>query len=83
MSSPGYVFSASDLGGTDKQWMTLVIHPGPPGDAGPSSLDWVLMGDTGLSPSSADTLAHLSSSAYSLNPNQRSHWGTICFQANE
>jgi hypothetical protein len=41
------------------------------------------MGDTGLSPSSADTLTHLSSPAYSLNPTQRSHWGTICFQANE
>lgn len=63
--------------------MTLVIHPGPPGDAGPSSLDWVLMGDTGLSSSSPDTLTHLHSLEYSNNPSQRSHWGTICFQANE
>lgn len=60
-----------------------MIHPGPPGDAGPSSLDWALMGDTGDSPSSADTLIHLESREYSLNPTQRSHWGTICFQANE
>lgn len=28
--------------------MTLIIHPGPPGDAGPSALDWLLIGDNGF-----------------------------------
>src|SRR5258708_823440 len=28
-------------------YLTLIIHPGPPGDVGPSALDWVLMGDDG------------------------------------
>ena len=30
-----------------EKYMTLIVHPGPPGDAGPSALDWVLMGDDG------------------------------------
>ncbi|KAG8427580.1 RNA polymerase II C-terminal domain kinase beta subunit [Metarhizium acridum] len=28
-------------------YLTLIVHPGPPGDAGPSALDWMLMGDDG------------------------------------
>lgn len=62
------------------QWITLVIHPGPPGDAGPSSLDWVLMGDTGRESDSSAALTSLLTQPVS---SLRSHWGTICFQANE
>ncbi|KAM7209915.1 hypothetical protein V8F06_014703, partial [Rhypophila decipiens] len=29
------------------QFLTLIIHPGPPGDVGPSALDWLLVGDGG------------------------------------
>ncbi|KAM7182856.1 hypothetical protein V8F33_013966 [Rhypophila sp. PSN 637] len=29
------------------QFLTLIIHPGPPGDVGPSALDWLLVGDDG------------------------------------
>lgn len=25
--------------------MTLIVHPGPPGDRGPSSLDWLILGE--------------------------------------
>ncbi|WVQ75223.1 hypothetical protein IAR50_004835 [Cryptococcus sp. DSM 104548] len=64
------------------RWITLVVHPGPPGDAGPSSLDWVLLGDNGSIPSSSDLLPALLSSLPSPVA-QRSHWGTICFQATE
>ncbi|WWC95295.1 hypothetical protein V866_002156 [Kwoniella sp. B9012] len=66
------------------KWITLVVHPGPPGDAGPSSLDWVLMGDDGsiTDPTQAlDTL--INTSTADRESTQRSHWGTICFQANE
>jgi hypothetical protein len=61
----------------------LVVHPGPPGDAGPSSLDWVLLGDTGRYESSADTLTALLSADIPSPIIQRSHWGSIVFQANE
>ena len=60
-------------------YMTLVVHPGPPGDAGLSSLDWVLMGDDG---SVADSVQLLES----LNGNcglGRSHWGVTVLQATE
>lgn len=30
--------------------MTLIVHPGAPGDAGPSALDFVLAGDSGKEP---------------------------------
>ncbi|KAK4553458.1 hypothetical protein LTR86_009515 [Recurvomyces mirabilis] len=30
-----------------EKYLTFIIHPGPPGDAGPSALDYVLMGDDG------------------------------------
>jgi hypothetical protein len=29
------------------KYMTLVIHPGAPGDGGPSALDFVIMGEDG------------------------------------
>ncbi|ORX38056.1 hypothetical protein BD324DRAFT_650589 [Kockovaella imperatae] len=66
------------------RWTTLVVHPGPPGDAGPSSLDWVLLGDNGSdadSTSALNTLLNTSSTSWSGE--RRSHWGTIVFQANE
>nr|ODN95437.1 methionyl-tRNA formyltransferase [Cryptococcus depauperatus CBS 7855] len=59
-------------------WITLIIHPGPPGDAGPSSLDWVLLGDTGESAAPPAVLESIP-----VPVPQRSHWGTICFQATE
>nr|WVH01972.1 protein tyrosine phosphatase-like protein [Naematelia aurantialba] len=62
-----------------KRWITLVVHPGPPGDAGPSSLDWMLLGDDGTS--GAEALAELLDPAHV--PTYRSHWGAIVFQANE
>ncbi|WRT69405.1 uncharacterized protein IL334_006389 [Kwoniella shivajii] len=66
------------------KWITLVVHPGPPGDAGPSSLDWVLMGDDGSIPDSTEALdILLDKSTSERESTQRSHWGTICFQANE
>lgn len=39
--------------------MTLIIHPGPPGDAGPSALDWLLMGDDGSIEDAAQALRYL------------------------
>ncbi|KAK8849425.1 hypothetical protein IAR55_004757 [Kwoniella newhampshirensis] len=66
------------------RWITLVVHPGPPGDAGPSSLDWVLLGDDGTTADSSVALTNLLARSTSDGQlNQRSHWGTICFQANE
>lgn len=59
-------------------YLTLIIHPGPPGDAGPSALDWVLMGDDG---SEADADALLSRPA--LSEAGRSHWGVTVLQAVE
>ncbi|KAF5022830.1 hypothetical protein F66182_5124 [Fusarium sp. NRRL 66182] len=58
------------------QYLTLIIHPGPPGDAGPSALDWVLMGDDGTVQES-DKL--LDSQAWSRTG--RSHWGVTVLQA--
>lgn len=59
-------------------YFTLIIHPGPPGDAGPSALDWVLMGDDG---SVADADQLLKTSAWSLTG--RPHWGVTVLQAVE
>ena len=59
-------------------YLTLIIHPGPPGDAGPSALDWVLMGDDG---SFADADQLLKENAWSLAG--RSHWGVTVLQAVE
>jgi hypothetical protein len=74
---------------TRTQWITLVVHPGPPGDAGPSSLDWALLGDDGTNPDGHSALADLitipsiPSTSNGVVRKQRSHWGTIIFQANE
>lgn len=60
--------------------MTLIIHPGPPGDIGPSALDWVLMGDDGTVDDSKDLLNHLDTL---LCRPGRSHWAVTVLQAIE
>lgn len=63
--------------------MTLIVHPGPPGDVGPSSLDWALLGDDG-SLSSEKALDNLmTGSMYHGAINKRATWGCVVFQANE
>jgi enoyl-CoA hydratase/carnithine racemase/methionyl-tRNA formyltransferase len=57
-------------------YLTLIVHPGPPGDAGPSALDWLLMGDDG---SEADSERLLRENRF--NPTGRSHWGVTVLQA--
>lgn len=60
--------------------MTLIIHPGPPGDIGPSALDWVLMGDDGTVDDSKELLKYLDT--VNTRPG-RSHWGVTVLQAIE
>lgn len=60
-------------------YLTLIVHPGPPGDAGPSALDWLLMGDDGTEPDSQSLLADEDR----FNPVGRSHWGVTVLQATE
>lgn len=60
--------------------LTLIIHPGPPGDAGPSALDWVLMGDTGEIESADQVLQTLDHGEMQAG---RSHWGVTVLQAIE
>ncbi|KIW06331.1 uncharacterized protein PV09_02794 [Verruconis gallopava] len=60
-------------------YLTLIIHPGPPGDAGASALDWVLMGDDGSIPERDRALQALD---VECGPG-RSHWGVTCLQAIE
>lgn len=61
-----------------EEYMTLIVHPGPPGDAGPSSLDWVLMGDDG---SEADPAQLLQKQV--LSENGRPYWGVTVLQAED
>ncbi|RXK38011.1 hypothetical protein M231_04680 [Tremella mesenterica] len=66
-----------------KNVLTLIVHPGPPGDVGPSSLDWALMGDDGSLPST-DALNHLMTGSLVHNDiRPRQKWGCVVFQANE
>lgn len=62
------------------EYMTLIIHPGPPGDVGPSALDWVLMGDDGTVPDAAQALNDLYTKPCGLG---RSHWAVTVLQAIE
>ncbi|KAK4960177.1 hypothetical protein LTR10_003068 [Elasticomyces elasticus] len=62
-----------------ESYLTLIIHPGPPGDAGPSSLDWVLMGDDGCMDDPSEQLELIDRVASS----GRTHWGLTVLQANE
>ncbi|KAF9880242.1 formyl transferase domain protein [Colletotrichum karsti] len=59
-------------------YLTLIIHPGPPGDAGPSALDWVLMGDDG-SVEDAETLVQTNAWSEFGRP----YWGVTVLQAVE
>lgn len=62
------------------EYLTLIVHPGPPGDAGPSALDWALIGDDGSESDAPQLLRSLS-----LTPSRagRSHWGVTVLQAVE
>jgi enoyl-CoA hydratase/carnithine racemase/methionyl-tRNA formyltransferase len=60
--------------------MTLIIHPGPPGDAGPSSLDWLLLDDDGTVEDPAELLQRMDSG---VRYEGRSHWGVTVLQADE
>ncbi|KAM3518879.1 hypothetical protein NHJ13051_007891 [Beauveria bassiana] len=57
-------------------YLTLIVHPGPPGDAGPSALDWLLMGDDGTEPDSRKLLQRKS-----LSEQGRPYWGVTVLQA--
>lgn len=61
-----------------EEYMTLIVHPGPPGDAGPSSLDWVLMGDDGTE---ADPGLLLQK--HILSEEGRPYWGVTVLQAED
>ncbi|QRW10703.1 enoyl-CoA hydratase/isomerase family protein [Ceratobasidium sp. AG-Ba] len=63
-----------------EKYLTLIVHPGAPGDAGPSALDWVLMGDVGSSTNASDTLSALGPT---LPTKPRSHWAVTVLQAEE
>lgn len=58
------------------KYLTLIVHPGPPDDAGPSAIDWLLMGDDGSEPDSEKLLRH-----EAFNPLGRTHWGVSVLQA--
>lgn len=66
-----------------EKYLTLVIHPGPPGDAGPSALDWALLGDDGSEPDAEKALEIISSNKYVQAGHGRSHWGVTVLQAIE
>ncbi|KAM3557549.1 hypothetical protein ARSEF4850_005025 [Beauveria asiatica] len=57
-------------------YLTLIVHPGPPGDAGPSALDWLLMGDDGTEPDSKKLVQRKS-----LSEQGRPYWGVTVVQA--
>ncbi|GAB7329625.1 hypothetical protein MBLNU13_g01372t1 [Cladosporium sp. NU13] len=58
----------------------LIVHPGPPGDAGPSSLDWLLFGDDGSVEDPAELLEQMDKGKHFGG---RSHWGVTVLQADE
>ncbi|EMD00172.1 hypothetical protein BAUCODRAFT_119729 [Baudoinia panamericana UAMH 10762] len=61
-------------------YLTLIVHPGPPRDAGPSAIDWVIMGDDGTTDDPTHLLKALDTGP--CNPG-RSHWGVTVLQAIE
>lgn len=68
------------------QYMTLILHPGPPGDAGPSAIDWALMGDSGAFEDASQALEKecLDSTFFAYNGSKkRTKWGVTCLQAEE
>jgi enoyl-CoA hydratase/carnithine racemase/methionyl-tRNA formyltransferase len=91
--SDGLIISAAELAKPDliicpfltarvpkevyNKYLTLIIHPGPPGDAGPSALDWLLLGDDGSVKDNSNLLQSLDREC---RPG-RSHWGITILQA--
>lgn len=61
-------------------FLTLIIHPGPPGDAGPSSIDWLILGDDG---SAEDPMQQLKQLDEDTGSPGRTHWGVTVLQAIE
>lgn len=61
-------------------YLTLIIHPGPPGDVGPSALDWLLLGDDGSEEVAERLLTGLDSDSCTSG---RTHWGITILQAIE
>ena len=60
------------------RYLTLIVHPGPPGDAGPSALNWLLIGDDGTVDDHDSLLQNLDSGSDQAG---RSHWGLTVLQA--
>ncbi|KAK6005734.1 hypothetical protein QM012_007376 [Aureobasidium pullulans] len=58
------------------KYMTLIVHPGPPGDGGPSALDFMLMGEDGTDDDLDRVIAKDLWSEHG-----RSHWGVTVLQA--
>jgi enoyl-CoA hydratase/carnithine racemase len=58
------------------KYMTLVIHPGAPGDGGPSALDFVIMGEDGTD----DDIERVMKK-YLWSEHGRSHWSVTVLQA--
>lgn len=58
------------------KYMTFIVHPGAPGDGGPSALDFVIMGEDGTV---ADVEKLLEEDAWSEDG--RSHWAVTVIQA--
>lgn len=79
-----YVLFLDLLERTDVQVLTLIVHPGPPGDAGPAAIDWAIMGDRGNDADAVTALAALQQPqdrALPVDQRQRSHWGITVLQA--
>jgi len=97
--SPDIMIDAAKLAGPDliicpfltkkvpaqvyENYLTWIIHPGAPGDAGPSAIDWVLLGDDGSEPDAQKALAKISTNEYVASGQGRSHWGVTILQAIE
>jgi enoyl-CoA hydratase/carnithine racemase len=58
------------------KYMTLVVHPGAPGDGGPSALDFIIMGEDGTDDNIERVMAKDLWSEHG-----RSHWGVTVLQA--
>ncbi|EGG12107.1 uncharacterized protein MELLADRAFT_59321 [Melampsora larici-populina 98AG31] len=51
------------------------FQPGPPGDAEPSAIDWVLLADDGVEPDAVKALAQSPENTYVESGQDQSHWG--------
>ncbi|KAI4730026.1 ClpP/crotonase [Aureobasidium sp. EXF-10728] len=58
------------------KYMTLVVHPGAPGDGGPSALDFLIIGEDGTD---SDLERVMAKDLWSEHG--RSHWGVTVLQA--